>query len=123
MATPRLSEKAGQLNITIEQGATFNPVFTWKDELGNPIDLSGYTGRMHVRSEITDTVTLLEVTTANAYMVLGGAAGTITLNVPASVTAALSFDTAVYDLELESSGGDVTRLLKGSVGLSPEVTR
>ena len=123
MATPRLSEKAGLLNITIEQGATFNPVFTWKDELGNPIDLSGFSGRMHIRGEIEDATTLLEITTANAYMVLGGALGTITLNVPASITAALDFDTAVYDLELESSGGDVTRLLKGSVGLSPEVTR
>jgi hypothetical protein len=123
MATPRLSEKAGLLNITIEQGATFNPVFTWKDELGNPIDLSGFSGRMHIRGEIEDVAPLLEITTANTYMVLGGALGTITLNVPASITAALDFDTAVYDLELESSGGDVTRLLKGSVGLSPEVTR
>jgi hypothetical protein len=123
MATPRLSEKAGSLNLTIEQGATFNPVFTWKDQSGIPIDLSGYSGRMHVRAELEDVATLLEVTTANGYMILGGSAGTVTLDVPASITAALDFDVAVYDLELESGTGEVTRLLKGTVLLSPEVTR
>ena len=120
----KLCEKAGTLHITIEQGATFNPVLTWKDQTGTPIDLSGYSARMQVRAEIDAAdPPLMDLTSVGGELVLGGAAGTITFNVPAATTEALTFETAVYDLEVESAGGVVTRLLKGDVYLSPEVTR
>lgn len=122
MAASKLSEKAGVLHITIEQGATFDPVMTWKDENGTPIDLTGYTARMHIREDIDDATYIRESTTANGEIVLGGIAGTITFAISAEATAALTFDTGVYDLELVN-GNDVTRLLRGDVTLSKEVTR
>jgi len=118
-----LCGSAGTMHITIEQGATFKPVLTWRDQVGGLIDLTGYIARMHIRNEITDTEFLYEATSANTKIILGDAAGTITFDFPASDTALMSFDEAVYDLELESSGGEVTRLLQGDVYLSPEVTR
>lgn len=124
MAAAKLCEKAGTLHITIEQGATFNPVLTWKDQAGALIDLTGYTARMQVRPTVDDTGTpLLDLDTTNGKIVLGGTAGTITFAVPAVDTAALVFDEAVYDLELIDGAGEVTRLLKGDVYLSPEVTK
>ncbi len=123
MAACRLAEKAGTLHLTIEQGATFNPVMTWKDQAGNPIDLTGYTARMQIRATVDDSTVIHELSTTNGELVLGGVAGTITFGIPATTTASFTFQEAVYDLELTALDGTVTRLLKGSVYLSPEVTR
>lgn len=114
---------AADYNIIVEQGATFQLNITWKDEAGVVIDITGYTARMQVRATKAATTVLLAATTENGYITLGGVAGTVAISVPASVTAALSFVRAVYDLELISSTGIVTRLVQGGVCLSKEVTR
>jgi hypothetical protein len=90
MATSKLSEKAGVLHITIEQGATFDPVMTWKDENGVAINLTGYTARMQIREDVDSATTLHESTTENSEIVLGGIAGTITFAISAVTTAALA---------------------------------
>lgn len=113
---------AGAHHFTLEQGATFRRVITWRDDDGNLVNLTGYTARMQVRRIPGDT-TLLELTTANGRISLGGSAGTITLLVTAAVTAALTkWPSAVYDLELIDGSGTVTRLLEGKMRFSPEVT-
>lgn len=115
---------AGQYDITIEQGATFERTLTWNDQNGSPINLTGYTARMHVRRTHYDNGTpLLTLTTENGGITLGGAAGTIALTVSATATSAVTAASGVYDLELVSAGGRVTRLLEGSVDFTPEVTR
>lgn len=62
--------------------------------------------------------------TANIYasIVLGGTAGTIVISLSDEVTADLTPATYVYDLELTSSTGDVTRLLQGAFIVDAEVT-
>jgi hypothetical protein len=47
----------------------------------------------------------------------------INLKLAATVTDDYTFKSAVYDLEMVSSGGDVYRILEGSITLSREVTR
>jgi hypothetical protein len=59
---------------------------------------------------------------ASSDITLGGVAGTITLLIPAADTATFTWWVGVYDLKLTSSSGVVTRLLEGSVAVSPEVT-
>ncbi|MCC6475110.1 MAG: hypothetical protein IT514_15355, partial [Burkholderiales bacterium] len=90
-----------------------------------PVDLTGSTARMQIRPyvESPDADILLSLTTANGGISLGGANGTISLLASAAATAALDFDTAVYDLEVIDGSGLVTRLLSGMVTLSKEVTR
>jgi len=112
-----------KLNLTIFQGATFAKVLTW--QVGSPptaVNLTGYTARMMVRATVDATAVLLTLTTENGGITLGGSAGTITLAITATATAALSFDTAVYDIEL-ISGATVTRIVNGNIKLSLEVTR
>jgi hypothetical protein len=60
--------------------------------------------------------------TLNAGIALGGAAGTIVITIDANYTSALDDGTYVYDLELTSSSGTVTRLLEGQFIVTPEVT-
>jgi len=117
---------AGIYDIYIEQGATFQKIITWKDSSGTAINLTGYIARMQFRSQPSSTTVLFEATTENSRIALGGAAGTITITISATLTAGFNFDCAVYDLELQSSsqsGAVVTRLLEGSVNVSKEVTR
>ena len=113
---------AATYDITVEQGATFLKVITWKDSSAVPINLTGFTARMQIRERVSSAAAVLDISTDD-YIVLGGAAGTITITVPATVTAALNFTRGVYDLEVESPGNVVTRLLQGGVELSKEVTR
>ena len=112
---------AGAYNFTIEQGATFNLLMTWRID-NVPVNLTGYTARLQARIDVDETDTILSLTTG-AGITLGGAAGTITIDQTAGQTAVLPKGEYVYDLELQSSGGIVTRLLQGELNISAEVTR
>ena len=114
---------SGQWNLTIDQGATFDVTLTWRDEAGSPVDLSGYTARAQIRSQVTSATPLVDLTVGDG-ITLGGGAGTIRLVIDDTDTAALPapFD-GVWDLEVESGSGVVTRLLAGTVTVTPEVTR
>jgi len=113
---------AGTYNITADQGATFSRVLTYTDSAGDPIDLSGYSARMQVRSIVSSDTTVLELTTDNGRITLGGAAGTVTLSVPASAMDDVAGGSYAYDLELVN-GITVTRLVMGSFTVRAEVTR
>ena len=109
-------------DILIEQGATYSQLVTYK-ESGVAVNLTGYTARMQVRSTLESATTVVELTTANGRIALGGAAGTITLTISATDTASLTAGRGVYDLELVSGSGIVTRLLQGVATISRNVTR
>jgi hypothetical protein len=109
-------------DITIEQGATFTLDLLYKDNLGAPINLTGFTARMQVRRRYNDPVKLLDFTTENGAIVLGGAAGTIKVTGLATLTDDVPAKPGVYDLELVN-GSVVIRLVEGSVEIKPEVTR
>lgn len=115
---------AGRYRLVIEQGATLDRTFKWKDGEGALVDITGYTARCQVRASFASETKLLDLTTENGGIELGGAAGTIRLLASATTTAALVLaGLGVWDLELVSPGGVVTRLLEGRVVLSREVTR
>jgi hypothetical protein len=114
---------ASTYDILIEQGATFQLNLVWKDSLGAPINLTGYTARMQVRQKYSDTTPLLDFTTANGAITLGGTLGTIQVIGLATLTDTLTVKSGVYDLELVSGTGTVTRLIEGAVTITPQVTR
>lgn len=112
------------VDFLIEQGATFREEIIWADSDDELVDLTGYSARMQIRSEIESVGFLAELTTENGGIALGGVAGTIELYISDEDTAAMTAQKgAVYDLELEDSGGDVTRLIKGKIEIDREVTR
>lgn len=113
---------AGSYNFTIELGATFNNVITWRDEDNNLVDITGYSARMQCRPGIESPTIIFSLTDLDG-LTLGDAAGTITINIPATDSVDITYDTGYYDLELESPSGFVTRLLSGIITFSKEVTR
>ena len=110
-------------DFIIEQGVTTSKAFIWKDSAGDVIDLTGYSARMQIRESLASNSTLLSATNANGQLVIAAADGKVTLTLTATETAALTFTSGLYDLELVSSGGTVTRLVQGTVTLSKEITR
>lgn len=92
-------------------------------EYNTPIDLTGYTARMQIRSKLEDTAVLLELTTGvDGRIVINNTDKTITLVIDAVTTAALTWLTGVYSLEL-IVGTVVTTLITGCVTIKREVTR
>ena len=112
-----------KLKLTIYQGATFRKRLMWRAPSKAPIDLTGCTARMQVRPEVESSTVLLELTTANGGITLGGVAGTIELFVSDDASTLFTWTAGVWDLEIEFPGGDVRRLAQGSISVSPEVTR
>jgi len=111
-------------NLRIDQGATFREVITWNT--GTPpelVDLTGATARAQIRSTLGSSSVLLSLTTENSKIVLGDEDGTITLALSATETAALTWTTGVYDLEIVFADGTVRRLMAGKVKVVAEVTR
>lgn len=118
-----MAAPAGTYNIITDQGATFTRELTWKDSAGSAVNLTAYTARMQVRSQIDATgAAVLELTTENNRIVLCGTAGSIILTVPATAMGSVTAATYAYDLELVS-GIVVTRLVQGTFEVRGEVTR
>ena len=126
---------AGKYNFTIEQGTTVRLELAYKDASGSAIDLSGYNGRMQIRPDYADNTKTSYIYLSSSLAADGTglnfsgsngtttpASGTIGLFISAVSSSALNFESAYYDIELESAG-IVTRLLQGTIKLSREVTR
>lgn len=111
-------------DFTIEQGATLREIITWTNADGTPINITGWTGRLQARADIDSPTKLLDLTTANGGIIIGGSNGQLTIFMSDTQTSALTWSgSSIYDLELVAPGGDVTRLLKGTITLDREVTR
>lgn len=91
-------------------------------EYNVPTSLAGMTARMQIRTKLEDTAVILELTTENGGILIDNALGTITIVITAVATAALTFTSAVYSLEL-IDGVEVIPFIYGSITLSKEITR
>lgn len=92
-------------------------------EYNQPVDLTGATARMQMRGKLTDTEVLLELTTENGGIVIDNTDKTITIVISATATAALTFTSAVYSMEIITQSGDVIPFITGTVSVVQEVTR
>jgi FlaG/FlaF family flagellin (archaellin) len=111
---------AGKYDFIIEQGATFRKVFRWQQSDGEPVDLTGVTAKMQAwdndhRNKLIDFNTEGDIS-------IDADAGEVTVELPDSVTSALTFDIARYDLKLTSPNTDKTRLIQGRIRLSRQET-
>lgn len=112
---------AGTYNFTIEQGVTFTLSLTYTDPSDTPIDLTGFSARMMLKKSVSTRNALIDASTDNGKITLGGSAGTVDIFISAAETAELPVVTGVYDLEL-TSGSAVSRLIQGTFTVSAGVT-
>lgn len=90
-----------------------------------PVSLASYTARMMIRPTIEDTATALLSLASPTNITIDDTAKTITVTITAAATAALTFSTGVFDIELVSGDATpvVTKLLSGNVVVQGEATR
>lgn len=106
---------AQKLNLVVDQGATFNTVFTVNDDAGAPINFSGYTGRSQMRKHYTSSNSV-------SFGVTLSSNGSVTLSLSANTTDNLVPGRYVYDLEV-INGDIVSRVVEGIVTVTPQATR
>lgn len=114
---------AAVYNFEIEQGTSLEKSVVWKDSTGTPVNLTGFTARLQVRENADSDEVLLELSTANSKIVITPLLGKSTLKFSPVDTSGSSWTKGKYDLELTSPAGAVTRIIKGKVTLSKEITR
>jgi hypothetical protein len=108
---------SGKYNIVAEQGATFNLNFRVETN-GTPWNLTDYSFAMQVRRSTSATTTLLNLTTATMTSV-----GHVSATASATTMSNIPAGRWIYDIELTSLGGEVTRILEGRFIVTPEVTQ
>ena len=86
-----------------------------------PVDMTGYTARMTIKTAVGGTVILaLDSTLGGVSIDVSGRL--ITISITAVQTAAITQSRGVYDLEMVSTDGVVTKLMAGAVTVAKEVT-
>lgn len=108
--------------------ATFSEQVVLKDSDGDPIDLTGYTGRLQIKRD-DGTVLFTLTTDPDGGIVLGGAAGTVTFTIDAEDTGVDLVDPDgdqwVYDLLMTNTNAapdTVDRTMQGTIFALPGVT-
>jgi hypothetical protein len=110
---------AANYDITIEQGATFTFSVTV-----TALNLTGYSARMQGRTTHASADKVINLTSGSGITITPATDSVILITMSAAVTAAIAAPSyGVYDLEIESGSGVVTRLLQGTYQVTPEVTR
>ncbi len=110
---------AAVANLSIDQGATFTSDITVKDINGDVFNLTGFTAVAKLAKGYASTRTRTAMTTAFAT---DRTTGVLTISLTANQTAALDPERYVYDVEITSSTGTVTRVLEGVITVRPEVS-
>jgi len=108
-------------NLEIDAGSTFQTTIEYLDADDVAVNLTGYSARMHIRDTVESDDTVVELEDGSGITITA-AGGTLDIEIAATATKDL-VGPYVYDLEIESGTGVVTRLVQGSVTVNPEVTR
>jgi hypothetical protein len=105
-------------NLYIDQGSSFTSTVTVEDVNDNPVNITDYTLRGQVRkSYASTTATNFSATISDATN------GKFTISLSPTQTGALKAGRYVYDVEVISPAGTVTRVVEGQVTINPRVTQ
>jgi hypothetical protein len=134
---------AAAYDIQLEQGETWQPVWTWSWPTptpgvpGAPFNFTGYSAHMQIRSTYYAGATLLDLHSNTGGIVLGGAAGTMQPKMNAAQSAALTSGPiplsrmmngrrvallGSYDVKITDPSGNVSTLMGGDVWIAPQNT-
>jgi len=109
-------------NVTIDQGANWDLNVEYDNPNGTPVNLTGYTAALQLRSLPESATAVLSLSTGSGITITG-ATGLVAISATATQTRAIDEGTYYYDLEITSPAGVVTRLVQGQAVVTPEVTR
>lgn len=105
-------------NLTIDQGTDFRSTITVEDSVDGIVNLTGYTAVGQVRKTYNSTTSYDFTTQINNPTL-----GELIIILPNTITANMKPGRYVYDVEITSPTGTVTRVVEGQVEITPRVTR
>ena len=117
---------ASKYDFAIEQGSSFKLSLIYKDPNGEPINLTNWCARLiwKTNTNITQVFTTENDDYGVYKFTIDDVAGKLTLMIPANKTNEFTFNTAKYDLELQSpddlyggGGKYIVRLLYGTINI------
>lgn len=104
-------------NLVIDQGADFEATINITDDNDQIVNLVGYTGSAQMRKHYSS------ITSYSFIVDIIPHQGAVTLSMHANTSANIIAGRYVYDCELRSNTGIISRLIEGIVTITPNVTR
>jgi hypothetical protein len=114
---------AVQYIVEIDQGADWFFNVTYEQPAGTPVNITGYTAALQLRSLPETPTAALSLATGGNGITITGLAGLVAVHATAAQTGAIISGDYYYDLEITSQAGVVTRLVQGQALVNPQVTR
>lgn len=122
---------SGIYNLYCEQGTTFSRLIEieYPDPINPaifyPFDLTGFSASLQVRRTVESSTALISLNSTNGNGIEiqpNDVENALRIYMTADQTSSITSD-GVYDLEIEDPNGSVSRVLRGTFTLSPQVTR
>ena len=112
-------------NFSLNQGSDYAIPLRLQDSAGTPINLAGYSAQMQIRRTAGACQTIDDLSSEGEAprIKIDAKTGKITLNFSHEITEKWPSGSMVYDIEITSPSGQITRILQGSISVSAEVTR
>lgn len=110
---------AAKANIVVDQGSTFETVLNLTTDTDLELNIIDHNFRGQIRKHYTSSNAYNFTITKNTPFT----AGNITVGLDANTTAIIPAGRYMYDVEMISPDGKVTRIVEGIVTVTPEVTR
>lgn len=112
------TQSGGDVNVQIYRGKTLNFDIIWGGD--TPIDITGYQATLQAKS--LDGSVLLNLDTASGGILIDGPSGKLSFNAGPVLTSMVS-KPGRYELEMTAQGGDVYRVISGSISPIDEVVQ
>ena len=109
---------ATKANITIDQGSDFTATIALKNANGTIKDLTGYTATSQMRKNYAQS------TPSGTFSCThNNEGGQITISMSNGVTGTLEPGRYLYDVEIATTAPNITRVVQGTVTVTPGMTR
>ena len=105
-------------NLFIDQGTDFSITVDVTDAAGTALNLTGYSAAAQIRKTYASSAISATITTS-----IAAETGQVTLSLTDTETTNLEAGRYVYDLNINSSSGQKTRVVEGQATVTPGVTR
>lgn len=109
-------------DMLVNQGETMSFQFPVLDELGQPVNTTGWTAEAMVRESDIAPV-FYTWSSTNSNILVGTNPGYVTLKIPAADSLLWQWTLGLYDVLLTDTGGNEWRIAEGKVRVSSAITR
>jgi len=113
---------AGIKNWEIDQNTTFTFTVEYKDENGDPIDLTDCSAKLQVRDTKGGSKLAFSLTSPAGGIIIDEPNGKLNIKITPTQTNKLFYPKSSYDLMLTDSNLNKTKLIEGFITLSRSVT-